>query len=251
MIAKCFRKPDRTLSRKVASTDGGIFQRMQMLHALACACGGTTGARGNARRCADHDRRGARARRRVEPGAASFIEHDAFQCGYSTSGQPCCAAALVDAFAAGAASAATGDVRHRPVQLSDDKIRERMSGNLCRCGASPNIAAAVRAAHATTTFARGATRWKRSHANAQRMSHGAVRAAQRPLGARWPARWDDGVLASRYGPRGVRVFRATARYRANSGQVAPAISAAASQTTLHELTASSGGIASGVANSPR
>lgn len=113
------------------------------------------GARGDARRCADHDRRRARARRRVEPGAASFIEHDAFQCGYSTSGQPCCAAALRDAFAAGDASAAAGDVRHRPVQLSDDEIRERMSGNLCRCGASPNIAAAVRAAHATTTFARG------------------------------------------------------------------------------------------------
>ncbi|WP_269507068.1 (2Fe-2S)-binding protein [Burkholderia sp. IMCC1007] len=79
----------------------------------------------------------------------AFVDHDAFQCGYCTSGQLCSATALLDEFAAGAASAATADVRHRPAQLSDDEIRERMSGNLCRCGAYPNIVAAVRAAHAT------------------------------------------------------------------------------------------------------
>ncbi|KAB0651372.1 2Fe-2S iron-sulfur cluster binding domain-containing protein, partial [Burkholderia territorii] len=87
----------------------------------------------------------------LSPVQHAFIEHDAFQCGYCTSGQLCSATALLDEFAAGAASAATGDVRQRPAQLSDDEIRERMSGNLCRCGAYPNIVAAVRAAHAAAT----------------------------------------------------------------------------------------------------
>lgn len=77
----------------------------------------------------------------------AFVEHDAFQCGYCTPGQLCSATALLDEFASGAASAATADVRQRPAQLSDDEIRERMSGNLCRCGAYSNIVAAVRAAH--------------------------------------------------------------------------------------------------------
>ncbi|AIO32413.1 [2Fe-2S] binding domain protein [Burkholderia cenocepacia] len=84
----------------------------------------------------------------LSPLQQAFIEHDAFQCGYCTPGQLCSATAMLNEFAAGAASAATGDVRSRPVQLSDDEIRERMSGNLCRCGAYSNIVAAVRAVHA-------------------------------------------------------------------------------------------------------
>ncbi|KVR79928.1 (2Fe-2S)-binding protein [Burkholderia vietnamiensis] len=80
----------------------------------------------------------------------AFVAHDAFQCGYCTPGQVCAATALLDEFAAGAASAVTADVRHRPVQLTDAEIRERMSGNLCRCGAYSNIVAAVRAAHAAS-----------------------------------------------------------------------------------------------------
>ncbi len=83
----------------------------------------------------------------LSPVQRAFVEHDAFQCGYCTPGQLCSATALLDEFASGAASAATADVRQRPAQLSDDEIRERMSGNLCRCGAYSNIVAAVRAAH--------------------------------------------------------------------------------------------------------
>jgi xanthine dehydrogenase YagT iron-sulfur-binding subunit len=74
----------------------------------------------------------------------AFIDHDAFQCGFCTPGQLCSATALIDEFRAGDASAVTADVRLRPPQLSDDEIRERMSGNICRCGAYPNIVAAVK-----------------------------------------------------------------------------------------------------------
>jgi xanthine dehydrogenase YagT iron-sulfur-binding subunit len=77
----------------------------------------------------------------------AFIEHDAFQCGYCTPGQLCSATALLNEFRNGTASTVTADVRNRPAQLSDDEIRERMSGNICRCGAYANIVAAVRAVH--------------------------------------------------------------------------------------------------------
>lgn len=83
----------------------------------------------------------------LSPLQRAFIEHDAFQCGYCTPGQLCSATALLDEFRAGAASAVTADVRTRPAALTDDEIRERMSGNLCRCGAYPNIVAAVRIVH--------------------------------------------------------------------------------------------------------
>ncbi|MEA3098265.1 2Fe-2S iron-sulfur cluster-binding protein [Caballeronia mineralivorans] len=80
----------------------------------------------------------------LSPIQKAFIDHDAFQCGFCTPGQLCSATALIDEFRAGDASAATADVRFRPPQLSDDEIRERMSGNICRCGAYPNIVAAVK-----------------------------------------------------------------------------------------------------------
>jgi xanthine dehydrogenase YagT iron-sulfur-binding subunit len=80
----------------------------------------------------------------LSPIQSAFIDHDAFQCGFCTPGQLCSATALMDEFRAGDASAATADVRYRPPQLSDDEIRERMSGNICRCGAYPNIVAAVK-----------------------------------------------------------------------------------------------------------
>jgi len=83
----------------------------------------------------------------LHPVQAAFLEQDAFQCGYCTPGQICSAVALLDEIRAGAVSAATADVsRLAPAALSDEEIRERMSGNLCRCGAYPNIVAAVRAA---------------------------------------------------------------------------------------------------------
>ena len=83
-----------------------------------------------------------------QPGAlhamqAAFIEHDAFQCGYCTPGQICSAVALLQEARDGQASAVSADLR-QPAALSDDEIRERMSGNLCRCGAYPNIVKAVR-----------------------------------------------------------------------------------------------------------
>jgi xanthine dehydrogenase YagT iron-sulfur-binding subunit len=89
----------------------------------------------------------------LHPMQAAFLEHDGFQCGYCTPGQICAAVALLAEAAAGEPSAVTPDVRTLdPIVLTDEEIRERMSGNLCRCGAYPNIVAAVRAA------ARGRTR---------------------------------------------------------------------------------------------
>ena len=74
----------------------------------------------------------------LHPMQAAFLKHDAFQCGYCTPGQLCSAVGLVEEFRKGAAGIEPG---HR---LTDDEIRERMSGNLCRCGAYTNIVAAVR-----------------------------------------------------------------------------------------------------------
>src|SRR6184192_1612036 len=83
----------------------------------------------------------------LHPVQRAFLDHDAFQCGYCTPGQLCSAVALLDEVRAGAVSAVTADVaRLAPVALTDAEVRERMSGNLCRCGAYPIIVAAVRAA---------------------------------------------------------------------------------------------------------
>jgi xanthine dehydrogenase YagT iron-sulfur-binding subunit len=83
---------------------------------------------------------------RLHPMQAAFIKHDAFQCGYCTPGQLCSAVALMDEAKNGEASHVTGNVatRTRDLKLSDDEIRERMSGNICRCGAYPGIVAAIR-----------------------------------------------------------------------------------------------------------
>jgi xanthine dehydrogenase YagT iron-sulfur-binding subunit len=83
----------------------------------------------------------------LHPVQAAFITHDGFQCGYCTPGQICSAVGLLSEWRSGMASAATVDVsKTGPSELTDDEIRERMSGNICRCGAYPNIVAAVRAA---------------------------------------------------------------------------------------------------------
>jgi xanthine dehydrogenase YagT iron-sulfur-binding subunit len=78
---------------------------------------------------------------------ASFLEHDGFQCGYCTSGQICSAVALLEEHKHGTLSTVSFETGHttKP-ELTDNEIRERMSGNICRCGAYPNIVAAVRAA---------------------------------------------------------------------------------------------------------
>ncbi|MBK4738451.1 2Fe-2S iron-sulfur cluster-binding protein [Noviherbaspirillum pedocola] len=80
----------------------------------------------------------------LNPLQQAFIEHDGFQCGYCTPGQICSAVALLEEARQGHASAATPDVRQPLPLLTDDEIRERMSGNLCRCGAYSNIVAAIR-----------------------------------------------------------------------------------------------------------
>jgi xanthine dehydrogenase YagT iron-sulfur-binding subunit len=78
------------------------------------------------------------------PMQAAFIEHDAFQCGYCTPGQLCSAVALLGEVERREASALTRTDALAPGALLDDEIRERMSGNLCRCGAYQNIVAAIR-----------------------------------------------------------------------------------------------------------
>ncbi|MGW7537878.1 (2Fe-2S)-binding protein [Amycolatopsis sp. NPDC054798] len=75
----------------------------------------------------------------------SFLEHDAFQCGYCTPGQICSAAGLLAEFGDGEPSHVTTPVAGDP-QWTDEEIAERMSGNLCRCGAYLGIVAAVREA---------------------------------------------------------------------------------------------------------
>ena len=84
----------------------------------------------------------------LHPVQAAFIEHDAFQCGYCTPGQICSAVGLLSEAEAASVSAVTPSIsKIEPLHLSDQEIRERMSGNICRCGAYPNIVAAVRAVY--------------------------------------------------------------------------------------------------------
>ncbi|WP_422057993.1 2Fe-2S iron-sulfur cluster-binding protein [Sphingomonas sp.] len=73
----------------------------------------------------------------------AFVAHDGFQCGYCTPGQICSATAMLQEIADGWPSDATDDLASPP-SLSEDELRERMSGNLCRCGAYPNIIDAIR-----------------------------------------------------------------------------------------------------------
>ena len=73
----------------------------------------------------------------------AFVEHDGFQCGYCTPGQICSATAMIEEAKAGWPSHVTDDVAAAP-ELTDAEIAERMSGNLCRCSAYPNIVDAIR-----------------------------------------------------------------------------------------------------------
>lgn len=85
-----------------------------------------------------------------QPGALSpmqqaFVEKDGFQCGYCTPGQICSATAMLEEIAQGWPSHVTEDLEARP-KLTIEEISERMSGNLCRCSAYPNIVDAIRKA---------------------------------------------------------------------------------------------------------
>ncbi len=75
---------------------------------------------------------------KLHPMQAAFIKHDGYQCGYCTPGQICSAVAVLDEIRAGIPSHASDDINARP-RVSNDELRERMSGNICRCGAYPNI----------------------------------------------------------------------------------------------------------------
>lgn len=82
----------------------------------------------------------------LHPVQAAFLEHDGYQCGYCTPGQICSAVAALEEQKRGTLSIVSFHSGHTDHPgFSDEEIRERMSGNICRCGAYPNIVAAVRA----------------------------------------------------------------------------------------------------------
>jgi xanthine dehydrogenase YagT iron-sulfur-binding subunit len=87
---------------------------------------------------------------KLHPIQAAFIKYDGFQCGYCTPGQICSAVGLLAEAQRGEVSHVTEDVTVTTTRLTDDEIRERMSGNICRCGAYPKIVAAIQEAHSGT-----------------------------------------------------------------------------------------------------
>ena len=86
----------------------------------------------------------------LHPLQQAFIEHDGFQCGYCTPGQLCSAVGMISEFDAGLPSAVTRNVSSPELTFSESEIRERMSGNLCRCGAYRGITAAIQQVYRTT-----------------------------------------------------------------------------------------------------
>jgi xanthine dehydrogenase YagT iron-sulfur-binding subunit len=82
----------------------------------------------------------------LHPLQTAFVEHDGFQCGYCTSGQICSAVGMLAESNLGMPSYVTEDLTQPHPELTDAEIRERMSGNICRCAAYPNIVAAIKQA---------------------------------------------------------------------------------------------------------
>lgn len=80
----------------------------------------------------------------LHPLQAAFVEHDGLQCGYCTPGQICSAIGMLQEAKRGMPSVLTPDLRSQQVDLDHDELRERMSGNLCRCGAYNGIIEAIR-----------------------------------------------------------------------------------------------------------
>jgi xanthine dehydrogenase YagT iron-sulfur-binding subunit len=87
----------------------------------------------------------------LHPMQAAFVEHDGFQCGYCTSGQICSAIGMLAESRQGMPSYVTEDLALPAAELTDVEIRERMSGNICRCAAYPNIVAAIKQAAGAPT----------------------------------------------------------------------------------------------------
>jgi xanthine dehydrogenase YagT iron-sulfur-binding subunit len=79
---------------------------------------------------------------KMHPMQTAFVKHDGFQCGYCTPGQICSAVAVLAEIKQGLPSHVTADL-NAPMQPTDGEIRERMSGNICRCGAYSNIVEAI------------------------------------------------------------------------------------------------------------
>jgi xanthine dehydrogenase YagT iron-sulfur-binding subunit len=79
----------------------------------------------------------------LHPLQQAFIDHDGFQCGYCTPGQICSAVGMVEEIRRGVPSYVTGDLTATDVALDETELRERMSGNLCRCGAYNGIVDAI------------------------------------------------------------------------------------------------------------
>jgi len=79
----------------------------------------------------------------LHPLQRAFIKHDGFQCGYCTPGQICSAVGMAEEVRRGVPSHVTQDLSQGTIALSHDELRERMSGNLCRCGAYNGIVAAI------------------------------------------------------------------------------------------------------------
>jgi xanthine dehydrogenase YagT iron-sulfur-binding subunit len=83
---------------------------------------------------------------KLHPMQAAFLKHDGFQCGYCTPGQICSAVGMLAELKRGMPSSITPDLVHASTDPAEAEIRERMSGNICRCAAYPNIVAAIREA---------------------------------------------------------------------------------------------------------
>jgi xanthine dehydrogenase YagT iron-sulfur-binding subunit len=83
----------------------------------------------------------------LHPLQEAFVEHDGFQCGYCTPGQICSAIGMQAELERGVPSNVTEDLEEEDIALTHDELRERMSGNLCRCGAYNGIVAAIRVHH--------------------------------------------------------------------------------------------------------
>jgi xanthine dehydrogenase YagT iron-sulfur-binding subunit len=81
----------------------------------------------------------------LHPLQTAFVEHDGFQCGYCTPGQICSAIAMLTELRSGMPSAVTADLAVEAIELTEAEVKERMSGNLCRCGAYVGIVDAIRA----------------------------------------------------------------------------------------------------------
>ena len=87
----------------------------------------------------------------LHPLQQAFIDHEGFQCGYCTPGQICSAVGMADELARGVPSHVTGDLDATEIELDHDELRERMSGNLCRCGAHNGIVDAIAKVYAGGT----------------------------------------------------------------------------------------------------